>query len=71
MLQFRAVIGAAGLLAFVYVAVDTHLTLTTALSSGREISAIQIIQVYSGGIFYGTVALGLVLSAYVLTRIVN
>jgi hypothetical protein len=65
------VIGTAGLFAFLNFTYQTLHTLNTVLSSRREISAIQVMQLYSEGIFYGTMALGFVLSAYVLTRVAN
>lgn len=68
MREARLVIGIVGLLAFAYVSFHTLDTLRTALASGRDVSAIQVMQVYSEGIFYGAMALGFVLSGYVLTR---
>lgn len=68
MAQIRIFVGAIGLMAFGYLAWATTQTIANATASGRDISAIQIIQLYSESSFYGIVGLGLLLAAYILTR---
>ena len=60
----RVVIGLLGLAAFAYLGWNTTQTVMNATTA----SAVQLIQLYAEGAFYGVVGAGLVLAAYVLTR---
>jgi hypothetical protein len=54
---------------FAFVTYETLYNYSAGVSAGRDFTAIQAIQLYAQGIFYGTMALGFVLSGYMLTRV--
>lgn len=69
MARARVVIGLLGIIGFIALGGYASRTLSEALMSGADLSAVQVIQLYSETTFYGVVGLGVLLGAYVMTRV--
>ncbi len=69
-LAARVIIGVAGAIALVLIAVNTSSTFADAEEARLEISAVQVIQVYSEGLFWMVFTVGLVVAGYIASKLV-
>jgi len=68
MAQTRLIVGLLGMIGFGFLWWTTSQTILSAAT--RKAGAIQVIQLYSEARFYGVIGLGVLLGAYIITRIV-